>query len=94
MINDLLHEGKENAIPSRALCRTLGISRRELSRMIEEERRSGFPICASNAGNGGFYLAETGEELEQYSKSLFGRAFAILKTARACVKTASQMKDQ
>ena len=46
--SEVLGKGVSNATPGRQLCSLLGITPRELTKAVENERRSGQPICASS----------------------------------------------
>ena len=48
MIADLLGFGKENARTASELAQLTGLTPREVTRLIEQARRHGEPICASN----------------------------------------------
>lgn len=88
---EILRTGSENATDGGDLCRLLGLRRRDLSRIVEAERRAGVPICANTTGAPGYYLAASREEMEAYCRSLEGRAEELLKTLRACRKTAASL---
>lgn len=60
---------------------------RSVTMMIERERRSGLPICASNSKRPGYYLAETPGELEGYTRSLRHRVKAVSRTLAALEAT-------
>lgn len=79
-ISEILPTGKENAITAKDLSSILGISTREVSRKIEEERRKGTPICASCYQYKGYYLAADDDELQEYCKRLRHRETEIAKT--------------
>lgn len=92
-ISAYLHHGEKNAIPSRELCKLLGLSAREVSAAVERERRAGQPICASCGIPAGYYLAQTQEEMRRYCAGLNRRAGEIQKTRRACLKTLDSLPD-
>lgn len=80
-LSRLLPLGKENAIPGRDLVKILGLKDlRTLSKIVEHERRTGMPICASVTGERGYYLARDAEELSEYIKSLSRRVLSTRKT--------------
>lgn len=87
MVHELLTEGAENARTSKYLCGLLRLTPRELSKIIEHERRAGKPICASTGSNPGYFLAANQEEMQRFCDSLRHRAGEIHKTRRACAKT-------
>lgn len=94
MILELLHQGKAHATTAEELCRLTGIKQRELSRLIEAERRAGAPICSSTSSPPGYYIADTRRELERFGMSLYRRAGEIMKTARACQRVAASLPDR
>lgn len=85
MVSSLLLTGAENAITGREIKRIMGIKdRREISSLVERERRSGVPICASCDGkNPGYYLPGSPGELEKYTVSLQRRIKEITATLEA-----------
>ena len=95
MVSEVLGKGVSNATPGRQLCSLLGITPRELTKAVENERRSGQPICASSdSSNPGYYLAESREEMERYCRALWHRAGEIFKTRRACLQALEQLPQQ
>lgn len=80
-----LNHGQENAIPRRKLEKLIGIDGRTVRLMIEQERRSGTPICTDNLT--GYYLPATEEEKAACVRSMRHRAREIIKTARAIEQT-------
>ena len=93
MIHEVLLKGEQNAQTGSDLCSLLGISIRDVTAIIEKERRAGYPICASTGGKPGYYLAENREEMERYCRSLLKRAGEIHKTRRACLATIDQLPE-
>lgn len=87
MIHEVLHPGRENAQTGRELSTLLRLPIRELTQLIEAERRQGYPICASTGINPGYFLAADQDEMQAYCNSLLRRAGEIHKTRRACLKT-------
>lgn len=87
MISEHLEHGAAHAITAKELSKALGISRRLLSKAIEQERRQGIPICAStDASNPGYYLAANEAELDAYTRQLWKRAGEIHKTRRLMIE--------
>ena len=76
-----LLEGRENAIPRRALEMLTGLDGRTVRLMIERERRKEIPIL-SDCGNG-YYLPATEQERVTCVRSLRHRAREIMRTAKA-----------
>lgn len=87
MIYELLSEGAENARTGKEICQQLHINPRELTATIEQERRAGYPICASCGINPGYYLAANKAEMHDYCAALAHRADEIAKTRQACIET-------
>ena len=92
-VSELLFEGAENAITGKIICKNLGISQRDLTAAVEQERRQGKPICASTGKPPGYFLAATKEEMQRYCRSLKHRAQEINKTMRACSKTMEELPE-
>ena len=94
MINEILSEGAENAIPGREICELLKINIRELTAAIERERRAGIPICASTGKPYGYFLANSKAEMDSYCNSLRHRAGELFKTRRACMDTIKDLPEE
>lgn len=93
--SDFLLHGAENAITGDSLVREMGLADlRQLTAIIERERKEGVPICASCVCDRGYYLAETPAELEEYIKSLDRRLKNIRLTRTACDETLRRMSGQ
>lgn len=83
-LSELLLTGRANAVPGKELVNLLGLKDlRELTKVVERERREGTPICASVCGVRGYYLAETPEELTAYLGSLYHREREVSRTRTA-----------
>ena len=95
-VASLLLSGKSNAIPGKDLVNLLNLRNpRELTKLIESERRSGAPICASTDSSiPGYFIATDAAELAQYVQSLDRRLFQIRKTRQACGDTLEKMTGQ
>ena len=95
MISDYLHTGRDNARTGRDLARQLHCHIRDISRGIEYERRQGVPIIASyDSERGGYYLAETAEELQRYCDILDRRAREMRTTSSILLLTAAKLPTQ
>ena len=96
MIHEVLMCGEENAIPGKALVEMLELKDiRELTRIVEQERRSGHPICATtDHKNPGYFLAENPMEMERYIHSLDRRLKNVRLTREACQETLNRMTGQ
>ena len=94
-IHELLLTGKENAIPGRDLMTLLGLKDlRDLTQIVERERKNGFPICASTSGEKGYYIAANAVELDEYIKSLGRRIHNIGRTMTHLEDTLDKMTGQ
>lgn len=93
-VASVLPHGKESPIPGRALVELLELKNgRELTRLIEHERRAGLPICASvDSRNPGYYLAGSPDELEAYITALDRRIKNVSMTRSYCARTLRGMK--
>ena len=94
-LTKVLPSGKENAVPGWTLVEILGLKDlRDLTQLVERERRDGSPICASTGAEKGYYLADGPEELEDYLKSLNRRVKNINRTVVHLEDTLSNMTGQ
>lgn len=87
MVAELLDVGERSAIPSSYLCKILGISRRQLAREVEKERRAGAFICANSDG---FFIAESVPEFRHYLCVLESRARELTVTREAMIAAAGR----
>ena len=95
MIFEILPSGKANAVTGHDLMAALHLQElRDLTQIIERERKDGFPICASTSGVKGYYLADTPEELEAYIKSLGRRIHNMSRTMTHLEDTLIRMTGQ
>lgn len=95
MIHEILPLGKDNAIPGHNLMAALHLRElRELTQIVERERKDGFPICASTGDSKGYYLAATPSELEAYIKSLSRRIHNMSRTMTHLEDTLLRMTGQ
>lgn len=93
-VSDVLGVGEEKAVTGKELCKSLGIEQRAFHAMIEEERRSGKPICACYATEkAGYYLASNKQEMQTYCNTLQKRKNSIQKTLKACKNTINYLPD-
>lgn len=91
----VLAHGASNARTGRELVALLGLrDLRELTKIINYARRAGVPVCASCAGERGYYLADDPAELEKYTRSLDRRLSEIRATRAACGDTLRRMCGQ
>lgn len=96
VVSSLLQRGAANAISGRSLAAMLQLrDAREVSKLVERERRAGIPICASVAGDDrGYFLADGPAELERYIKSLDRRLKNVRETREAVQDTLDRMTGQ
>ena len=95
-VSSLLMTGEADALPARELVALLGVKDcREVSKLVERERRAGVPLCASVSGEDrGYYLASTPAELERYLRSLDRRLKNIRLTREAVQETLDRLSGQ
>ncbi len=89
MISEVLRTGKENALTMADLERKTGRNRRDIQKMIAEERAGGQLILSSTKGRGGYFLPGNAGELREYVRSMEARARA---TFRACTAARRALK--
>lgn len=96
IVSDFLLRGKANAITGGKLVEMLELKDiRELTQLIEVERRSGSPICATTDSNRpGYYLAADAAELKGYMNSLDRRISNIGQTWKHLEATLLRMTGQ
>ena len=94
MVFEILETGRKNAKTGAELCERLQITKRELGRAIETERRAGRPICStSDSTKPGYFIAENRDEMRLFCNSLMKRAGEIQKTRRACADTIERLPE-
>ena len=92
MIYELLLTGEQHATTARDLSKLTGLDLRGVSSAIEQERRAGFPICAScDTKHPGYYIPETRQEMQRYCSRLEHREREIARTRQACAQSAEQL---
>ena len=82
ILGRVLPHGKGHAIPGRELVKLLKLKDlRDLTQLVEQERKNGSPVCAStDSAAPGYYLASDASELESYISSLDRRLHNIRMT--------------
>ena len=95
-VSSVLSTGKENAISGTDLVSMLDLhSKRELTKLVERERRSGVPICASvDNRRPGYYIAEDKREMQLYINSLNRRIREIRITRLCCAKSLKNLQGE
>lgn len=74
-----LHVGKDNKTPRTELCASAGYNDRKLREIIAQLREDGKLICNTD---GGYYLAQTLDEVEEYYWREKKRAISIFEALR------------
>ena len=88
MIYEMLAAGPNNAVSATHLARVLGVHKRDVSKMVERERRAGRPICATcNSRDPGYFLPESRDDMQHYINRLRHREAEIAETRAACEAT-------
>ena len=84
-ISSTLLTGRGNALTGREIMRILALKDgRDVSSLVERERRHGVPICATcDSKRPGYYLPETPDELDAYNRSLRRRIKNVTATLDA-----------
>lgn len=95
LLVDFLGVGKESAVTASDIAAALGLGDiRGVSKMAEEARRAGTPLCASCGSNPGYYIAADVDEWAAYICSLMRRLRELSKTLNACLDTLDKMSGQ
>ncbi len=89
----ILPTGRENAVKARKLASSLGLTTRELTRLVHDARAAGAVILSDFSHRGGFFVPSPGligrAETEEFVQSMSHRARAIfiaVRSARAALK--------
>jgi len=77
---ELIPTGRDNARTAQEISDVLGWGRRDFTKEVEKLRCKGVAVCACA---GGYFLAETTEELENYCKRFRKRLSETSKTLLA-----------
>ena len=95
-ISSILCVGKENAVTGAEIRRILDLKDgRCVTAIVEQERHSGVPICAScNSKRPGYYLPSDVGELQKYIRSLRGRIKNVTATLDAMQRAADAWSGQ
>ncbi len=94
MVYELLFTGEEYAQTGRELSAKLGITQRQLTALIEKERREGKPICANTRGKYGYYIPADKEQMQGYLRSLKHREGELARTRKACANTVAKLPSR
>ena len=99
VIESLLLQGEENAIPSSDLANLAGVkSTRELQLMIAQEREAGALILSTCRGGGGYFMPSPGEagqrEISAFVATLRARAINTLRVLKAAREALESLDGQ
>lgn len=101
VVGSHLLAGRQHAITIRQLRVLTALTEREIKQTIRDLRmRHNVPICGEKAAPGGYYIAETPEELDRAVHLLMDQAIAMIRAAqpiarharRAIAAAAGQMR--
>jgi len=93
------HKGRGAAIGRVALVAAITrqgfkMHERQVRECIKHLRRKGHLICAMPGAEGGYYLAQTNEEFQEFDRAEFGAKIADMnETRQAMLKAARQYFD-
>lgn len=94
-INRYLGVGRQNAITAERLAELAELKDpRQVTRLIERERRLEIPICARSDNTPGYFLAATSAELRMYIESLERRIKHLQATLRGLTNALDRMEGQ
>lgn len=82
LIWPLLGVGMANAISREVLAVVLGVTEREVRRLVSRERKAGLPIISS-AEHAGYYRPASPGDIERFARSMRSRARETLAVADA-----------
>ena len=95
VVASVLPRGAEHAITAAQLVDLLGLpSRRELGRLIAEERRAGALICSRADAPGGYFLPATRAELAGFEQATRRRAISTFKVLRSTRRALAELDGQ
>ena len=81
MVEEFLHTGKRNAIPSQQLVKLAKFkSTRELQKQIEFERKNGAVILSTAENGGGYFLPENTAEVAEFVRTVTARGKHTIET--------------
>ena len=94
MISDYLGKGRDRALTMTDLERRTGRNRRDIQKMIAEERANGQLILSSTRGRGGYFLPSCSDELREYVRSMDARAKSTFRACMAARKALREMEER
>lgn len=95
-VSKLLSVGRDRAITGAELVKLLNLKGlREVTQLVEADRRAGIPICASTDSTApGYFIAGNLEELQDYISSLDRRLHNIRQTRQHLEDTLCRLTSQ
>lgn len=92
-IYGLLSTGRKHSLTINELSQVTGLDARTIKRIIEKERREGYPIAAITSGRfRGYYKPTDRAEMMEYCGRLKNRIKTLQETLRCSRLSASKMK--
>lgn len=92
-IADYLSRGKENARSTKELCAELGLTVKQLRSAVSRARRAG-ELILTDFKRGGYFLAATREEVENFERSQAKRARCSFFTSKPAREALRQFEGQ
>jgi len=90
IVSEVLGTGRSQAKTSKELAAILGVNTRDVTGLVQKERREGSPICAAaswqDGCSPGYYLAATREDIDEFCGALFHRGGEVMKTRRQLLR--------
>lgn len=81
--------------PRKVLCEASGLGDRRMRRSVEKLRHAGFPVLSTSDGAGGYWLASTAVEVEEFrERTLHSRLRVIADESRVLGAVAKLMRDR
>lgn len=94
MIRELLRPGRENAVSVEDLTRATGYSRRQIVRLVKDERDAGEIILSASDEPYGYYLPGTQEEIRRFADSMRKRAISSFQALKPAAEALKQTDGQ
>lgn len=95
VVEGVLPRGAEHAMTAAQLVDLLGLpSRRELGKLIAEERRAGALICSRADAPGGYFIPATRAELAGFEQATRRRAISTFKVLRSTRRALAELDGQ
>lgn len=90
------HNGRENAIGRGAMVETLkahgfDVSERQARQAIHDMRREGHLICSAPGENGGYFMAESRRDVDEFiDREIHPKAMDLLETEKSIRESAKR----